>query len=268
MEFLFPLLLACLPVGLIVYGRLIGYVRQKGGRVKAAEMSLPDALFTIVMVSFFGFNAVKLANGDSSAPRVLSAEQICGSTVFFVILVATLLAFLAYRKIDVLRFLGLRRFPKRRLLVLAVGFMLAAYPLVTVAAALVQAKLGPKTDEQAMVGFFRHALIEANYPVVALVLFVAALVQPALEEILFRGYFYAVGKRFMGGVGSAALTSLAFAAMHDTLAGLAPLFVLALCFTLAYEVTGSILVPTAMHMLFNLSQLAVLIWQAQAVPPP
>ena len=41
-----------------------------------------------------------------------------------------------------------------------------------------------------------------------------------------------------------------------------------LCLTLAYEVTGSLLVPIGMHALFNSSQLAFLLWQAQPIAPP
>jgi membrane protease YdiL (CAAX protease family) len=42
------------------------------------------------------------------------------------------------------------------------------------------------------------------------------------------------------------------------------LFVLALCLTLAYEASGSLLVPIGMHALFNLSQLVALYVQATA----
>jgi len=39
--------------------------------------------------------------------------------------------------------------------------------------------------------------------------------------------------------------------------------VLALCFTLAYEASGSLVVPMSMHALFNSAQLLFLYWQAQ-----
>ena len=44
-----------------------------------------------------------------------------------------------------------------------------------------------------------------------------------------------------------------FAAIHVNLPAFAPLFVLAVCLTLAYEWTGSIWVSMCMHSLFNLA---------------
>ena len=51
--------------------------------------------------------------------------------------------------------------------------------------------------------------------------------------------------------------------MHP--ASMPGLFVLALCLTLAYEASGSLIVPLVMHAGFNLSQLLYLYWDAQAL---
>ena len=47
------------------------------------------------------------------------------------------------------------------------------------------------------------------------------------------------------------VSSLLFAAVHAHLPSFAPLFVLGTCFAIAYEWSGSILVPMTMHALFN-----------------
>ena len=79
----------------------------------------------------------------------------------------------------------------------------------------------------------------------------AVVVAPLVEETVFRGFVYAVLKKhtdaFFAGLVSAALFALA----HAHLPSAVPLFVLALGFTVAYERTGSLLVPILMHALFN-----------------
>jgi membrane protease YdiL (CAAX protease family) len=96
-----------------------------------------------------------------------------------------------------------------------------------------------------------------------MLVFVAVVFQPAVEELLFRGYFYGVFKGWAGAVASAIFTATLFAAIHGNVAALVPLLLFALGLTLAYEWSGSLLVPVAMHMTFNGVQLAVLTWAPQ-----
>jgi len=88
-------------------------------------------------------------------------------------------------------------------------------------------------------------------------------IQPACEEFLFRGFFYGVWKRFLGPLGGGFLACLLFAAFHGSLAAFAGLFVLAVCLNIAYERTGSLLVPIGRLALFNLTSLLVSYAQAQ-----
>ena len=99
------------------------------------------------------------------------------------------------------------------------------------------------------------------------IFFAGAVIAPICEEFLFRGFFYVVFKRYLGAVASAVLTSALFAAFHVNLAAFPSLFALALCFTIAYEATGSLLVPITMHALFNGAQLAYLLHITQAAAP-
>jgi membrane protease YdiL (CAAX protease family) len=105
-------------------------------------------------------------------------------------------------------------------------------------------------------------LLETTDPMVLGLMAVAAVVvAPVCEEIMFRGYLYPAAKRFAGpwvaGIGSA----LIFAAAHGSLAPLLPLFAFGCLLVLAYEMTGSLWAPIAMHFCFNgatvLIQLAV-----------
>src|SRR2546423_1413609 len=78
---------------------------------------------------------------------------------------------------------------------------------------------------------------------------------PAAEELVFRFFLYGVLKRYFGIIAGLVINALLFAAVHQHLPSFAPLLILWCCFTLAYEWTGSILVPMAMHALINSANL-------------
>jgi membrane protease YdiL (CAAX protease family) len=79
----------------------------------------------------------------------------------------------------------------------------------------------------------------------------AIIVAPLAEELIFRGYLYPVGKKYLGPFLSALVTAALFAVLHGHMASLPALFTLALCLALSYEKSGSLLVPTIMHAVFN-----------------
>ncbi len=105
---------------------------------------------------------------------------------------------------------------------------------------------GPELQESVIL------LRQADDPLVLLLMGVAAvLVAPLCEECVFRGYIYPVAKKF-GGTGVAAVTSsLLFAAAHNHVHTLVPLFLLGLVLVWVYETTGSIWAPIAVHLCFN-----------------
>ncbi len=84
-----------------------------------------------------------------------------------------------------------------------------------------------------------------------LMAFAAVIAAPFCEEIVFRGYFYPVLKKF-GGLRVAALCSaLVFAAAHGSLTALLPLFIFGCVLVFLYEKTGSLWAPIAAHFCFN-----------------
>lgn len=85
----------------------------------------------------------------------------------------------------------------------------------------------------------------------ALLCLTAVVVAPLSEEILFRGYLYPASKRAIGRVPAILFSSLIFAAIHHNAMALLPLCFLAILLALAYEVSGSIWAPIAIHFLFN-----------------
>ena len=79
----------------------------------------------------------------------------------------------------------------------------------------------------------------------------AVIVAPLCEEIVFRGYFYPVLKRYAGAWPAAVGVSLVFAAAHGNLAALLPLFILSGLLVFVYEKTGSLWAPIAVHCCYN-----------------
>lgn len=261
----FAFLLATLAV--VVFGNSLTHLVRFGGNVRAAHFGLPD-LFTgsMLAVFFIGLMAESLwdRGGDSVT---VSVDQLLPAQLFIVAVVAGLSGFLIYRHLSPGRIFGLGAVSFGGVVSLAVIFLLAAMPVVAITNYLSQLMLRDLADEQELVGLFRELARERNFAAMGKAFIATVILAPACEEFLFRGYFYGVGKRYVGALVSALATSLLFAAFHLNLASLPGLFVLALCLTAAYERTGSLLVPIGMHALYNLTSLVILYLQAQGQLP-
>lgn len=95
-------------------------------------------------------------------------------------------------------------------------------------------------------------LQESKDPLVLGLMGVAAvIVAPLCEEIVFRGYFYPVMKKFAGVWPAAVCSAMVFAAAHGNLTALLPLFIFGGLLVFIYEKTGSIWAPVAVHFCFN-----------------
>jgi len=85
----------------------------------------------------------------------------------------------------------------------------------------------------------------------------AVLAAPLCEEIVFRGYLYPAAKKFAGRWVAGACSALVFAAAHNSLAPLLPLFYFGCLLVIAYELTGSLWAPIAMHFCFNTATVVI-----------
>ena len=252
----------------VVFGSLLGGMWHEGGRVRAKTYDLPELLISLVLAGFFAALVVKsaLRTDPASAPKV-TLDQVLPNALLFLAMLAGISLFLTYRGIEVWRATGLDRVPLVRAIASGLGLIVAAFPLVICASLVMQLVLRQDAQEQELVTLFRQAALESNRVGVAKIVVAGAVIAPICEEFLFRGFFYVVFKRYLGAVASAVLTSALFAAFHVNLAAFPSLFALALCFTIAYEATGSLLVPITMHALFNGAQLAYLLHITQAATP-
>ncbi|MDA0990846.1 MAG: type II CAAX endopeptidase family protein [Verrucomicrobia bacterium] len=80
---------------------------------------------------------------------------------------------------------------------------------------------------------------------------VAVTAAPFTEEIIFRGILLRLSLKLTKPPAAIVIVSLLFALLHFHVASVVPLFLLAICFSVAYCRTGSLLVPIVMHATFN-----------------
>jgi membrane protease YdiL (CAAX protease family) len=79
----------------------------------------------------------------------------------------------------------------------------------------------------------------------------ATLLVPLIEELFFRGFLYSFLKRFTSTWGAIILSAGIFAFAHQNLASVVPLWMLGIVLAVAYEHTGSLLLPMCIHGCFN-----------------
>lgn len=116
--------------------------------------------------------------------------------------------------------------------------------------------LGLDVSQQELAGFFNNGT--APLLLLALTL-ISVVVVPVGEELLFRAGIFRILGRVLPRWAALLLSALAFAALHGSVVHFIPLTVLGIVFALAYEKTGSLLVPVVAHALFNLNSIVGLL---------
>ncbi len=248
-------------LGAVVYSRVLARLRSAGGEVRAGSFDLPDLLVSVVLALFFSGLVVKAALRHA-ADEPLKPENVLPSSLIFVIFVIGIGGFLAFRGLRLTELFGFTRVRAPHVGGWAVLFLLSAMPFVGAVNAVSVWLLKNAAEQQQLVELFQSAAAHHDVSTMVKILVAGVVIAPVCEEFLFRGYFYGVGKRYLGGWISALLTAALFAAFHASLTSLAGLFVLALALNVAYERTGSLFVPMTMHALFNATSLGVLFLQA------
>lgn len=219
------------------------------GVVAVILLALISYLFTALPPEVSG-------NEESVAP---SAGGIVAGLMTTLLVAFVPVVFLNLRGLHPAELFGLRQMPLRKAAVAGFAGLAVIFPIVLVVSNLVLPLFldpaNPDARPQAPVEAFQnaHSLFETG-----LIAFGAVVIAPISEEILFRGFLYGVTKRFTDRWFSALFTSLVFACTHVHIAATLPLFMLAMGFAIAYELTGSLLVPVVMHALFNATQLLLL----------
>lgn len=246
-------------VGLLVYARLIHRIFKSGGKVTTEQLGAPDLILGLLLAVWFGSIAY---SGFSQETEPVGQEDLVRGAVLFGFLIVLLLTFLSYRGINPLRLFGFGRVGFARAFGVGLLLLLAAYPLIGLIGVIAQKLMKTEVEPQELVRFFVEARQEMNFwPMVSMML-VGVVLAPVAEEVIFRGYLHGVMKRYAGLLAATFLNSALFAVIHVDAGSLPALFVLAVCLTLAYEATGSLLVSISMHALFNLTTFVLLITTA------
>ena len=244
-------------VSAYVYISLIHQIRARTAD-SAAQFStgrmlgIPEAILAGILILFLLLNisaSMSRPSMDFSGRNLLENFLLMGFVVVFIV------SFLQFRGVDVGAFGGFARISFFRALSTGVILLFFAYPLILLCDTITQWFFGGGSSKQSIVEFFSGSrTIEQRI----LIIVFAVAVAPVIEELLFRFFLYGVFRRYFGRLIGVILSALLFAAAHTHLPSFVPLFVLGSCFAIAYEWSGSILVPMTMHCLFNALTLTVL----------
>ena len=253
-------LLLTLP-GLVLYGYLADQTVFVGaGRVRSERFTFKDLLVALFLVlMFLSFILPQLSSSagpaqpDTSLPSAVDmVGGILFSEVIFLGIAAGPLVGMKLRGMSLREAFGVKQLGVGAVFGAALVLLLLAFPLIGLSLEISRVLLASRgyhnTEPQEMVRFLERDGSQAARLVVA---FSAVVLAPFQEELIFRGYLYGVARRYVGPAAGAVLVSLLFAAVHLHTPSFAGLFVLAMCLTLAYEWTGCLLVPMAMHAMFN-----------------
>lgn len=264
--------LCLLFAGIHVYRRMIRRVEMRGGLVRTDLFALPDMLVVGTLIVLLGLLlalqwvaplSTKPPAEPGAAAKAVTGMQIIYGALQIALPVAAILALLIARGVSLPELFGLKRVGLFRAIGLAVGLLLLLLPVFMIVTSIAYQMLGGHAEQQEMVKIYQDAAKTGKHGIIWQVFVAAVIIAPITEEILFRGYFYPVLKRFGGGLSAAFATSVLFGAIHNNALGMPGLTVLALGLTLAYEWSGSILVSIFMHAFFNGTTLLFMWWAIQ-----
>ena len=81
------------------------------------------------------------------------------------------------------------------------------------------------------------------------------LLAPIIEEVVFRGLFYAALKSYFPWIVSLIFSSVVFSLIHENILAFTLLFSLSLLLTFIYELYGKLFYPILIHSCFNITML-------------
>lgn len=263
-------------VGVLILGAVAVYYRYfqriaiQGPKTRPDLLALPEMLTATVVMGLFAFSVIaRVFVGKESAPAAAPTNVPIESFLLQSMAMAAMpaiaiIVMLMARGGRIGNVFGLGKVGLIR--AIGIGFCLAvlALPLTYAAKAITLYITQSQEAPQALVQKFSSAAQGNNGRLMGLIALSAIVVAPLTEEVIFRGTLYPMLARGLGRGPAALAAALFFGLVHDTFADLPSLTVLALCFTLAYEVTGSLLVPIFMHATFNGISLVVMWWQVRA----
>jgi membrane protease YdiL (CAAX protease family) len=252
LESLFNALLVL--IGVYVY---VSLARQISARGSAAietptQFGLPEAIVALLLTAWLALN---IAAGSAHQTPVIRTRELVVTALFAIGLMLFLVFFLRFRGMKILDAAGMSKISFGRVLSIGAVLLFAAFPLIYLADTLAQRFLGSGSSKQQIVEMFNGSQTLQQR---AMIIVLAVVIAPLTEEFMFRFFLYGVLRRYFGRIAGVLVNGSLFAAVHMHVPSFGPLLVLAACFTLAYEWSGSILVSMTMHALFNSLSLVAL----------
>lgn len=200
---------------------------------------------TLIM-PFIDVEALMAANETSPLATIISGIV---TQLFPVGVIALFVCF----RCNIFEIFGLRR-PDWKRIAIVVGLgILAILLLANLAGVVAEPWLKRTFGEQNPQEAVKMMLeAKANNPKLLIGLaFLACIVAPICEEILFRGYLYGILKRYSCRFFAAIMSGLIFGVIHGSMWSLAPLVVIGILLAVIYEVSGSLWASIICHSLFN-----------------
>ncbi len=141
---------------------------------------------------------------------------------------------------------------------MAIVNLLAVWPLILAAVTVTIYFAKLFTDQDYQMQQHQQLKMITEYPQLPLrimIVFVAVVIAPLLEEMMFRGFVQTTIRSFINIRNSAwpaiAASSVFFAMMHADPGHWPSLFILGVCLGYSYEKSGSLLRPIFIHLFFN-----------------
>jgi membrane protease YdiL (CAAX protease family) len=220
------------------------------GRVPVWFYRPADLIGVAIVFLVFAGLVLSALQAPAASPAALEPGVLLVNIGFHFMMAGVVTVF-AIRRIGVVPWLGLR-WPSWHWVFLiapcSVLFMWAVFGGLQVSGYLKwMESLGVETVQDTV-----QLLRKSNDPLVlGLMAFAAVIAAPLCEEIVFRGYFYPVMKRFAGAWPAAICSAIVFSAAHGSLTAFLPLMLFGGLLVLIYEKTGSLWAPIAVHFCFN-----------------
>ena len=133
----------------------------------------------------------------------------------------------------------------------AIGCYAALLPVFLAAAQVTQViatRFGGKPKAQEIISYF---MSDTSATVTVVMMALACLAAPILEETFFRGLLQPALRNMVGSRVAILLTALIFAGAHQSLSVFLPIFVLGLVLGYLYEKTQSVIASAALHSIHN-----------------
>ncbi len=233
--------------------RRIIFLRQ--GRVRSETFGGVEMGMAAGLIALFATLILASVKSAPEAVTELGVETLFRGSIFQAGLCGLVLFVLLMRRQPVAQIVGFDAMPFGRQLAWAFFFIAASFPLLDVLTRISITFNGAEAAPQAIVEFARN--VESREGQLAVIIF-AVVVAPVTEEFLFRGFLYPALKSTLGVLLALILTSALFGLVHMNARALLPLSGLGFVMALAYERTGSLLVPMTMHAIFNAISLVVM----------